>query len=321
MRRRELLLMATAMMGAPAVRAQLKAIPVVGFLGSTGPGPYALNMAAFREGLAEAGYVDGQDVALEYRWAEDHYDRLPGLAADLVDRKVNVIATGSMPSALAAKQATSTIPIVFETGIDPVEAGLVTSFARPGGNLTGVCMLTAALMPKRLEFLSELVPGASVFGLLVNPNTSTANRMIGEVEEAARAKGVRLEMLKAGNEGEIDAAFSKLAQLHADALVVIPDPFFLGRREQLVALASRDTVPAIYPLREFAAIGGLISYAASITAAFHLLGTYAGRVLKGEKPADLPVQQPTTFELVVNLKTAKALGLTVPPQPSRAPTR
>ena len=282
MRRRELLLMATAMMGAPAVRAQLKAIPVVGFLGSTGPGPYALNMAAFREGLAEAGYVDGPDVALEYRWAEDHHDR-PGLAADLIDRKVNVIATGSIPSALAAKQATSTIPIVFETGIDPVEAGLVTSFARPGGNLTGVCMLTAALMPKRLEFLSELVPGASVFGLLVNPNTSTANRMIGEVEKAARAKGVRLEMLKAGNEGEIDAAFSKLDQLHADALVVIPDPFFLGRREQLVALASRDTVPAIYPLREFAAIGGLISYAASITAAFHLLGTYAGRVLKGEK--------------------------------------
>jgi putative ABC transport system substrate-binding protein len=252
-------------------------------------------------------------VALEYRWAEDHYDRLPALAADLVDRKVDVIATASMPSALAAKQATSTIPVVFETGIDPVEAGLVASFSRPGGNLTGVCMLTAALMPKRLELISELVPQASVFGLLVNPSTSTADRMIGDVEEAARAKGVRLELVKAATETEIDAAFARLAQTHAAALVVIADPFFLSRREQLLALASRYAVPATYPLREFATSGGLMSYAASITAAFHLLGSYAGRVLKGEKPADLPVQQPTKFELVVNLKTARALGLTVPP--------
>jgi putative ABC transport system substrate-binding protein len=300
-------------MGARAVRAQQNAMPVIGFLYSSSPGPYAVSMAAFRQGLNELGHVEGQNVAFDYRWAEDHYDRLPGLAADLVAHKVNVIAAGSMPAALAAKDATSTIPIVFETGIDPVEAGLVASFARPGGNLTGICMLTAALMPKRLEFLSELVPQASIFGLLVNPSTSTAERMIGEVAEAARAKGVRLEMLKASNEGDIDAAFAELIRLHASALIVIPDPFFLGRREQLVALASHYAVPAIYPLREFAVVGGLISYAASITAAFHLLGTYAGRVLKGEKPADLPVQQPTTFELVINLKTAKALGLTIPP--------
>jgi putative ABC transport system substrate-binding protein len=293
--------------------AQQKAMPVIGFLGSTGPGPFAANVAGFRQGLAESGYVEGLNVALEYRWAEDHYDRLPALAADLVDRKVDVIATASMPSALAAKQATSTIPVVFETGIDPVEAGLVASFSRPGGNLTGVCMLTAALMPKRLELISELVPQASVFGLLVNPSTSTADRMIGDVEEAARAKGVRLELVKAATETEIDAAFARLAQTHAAALVVIADPFFLSRREQLLALASRYAVPATYPLREFATSGGLMSYAASITAAFHLLGSYAGRVLKGEKPADLPVQQPTKFELVVNLKTARALGLTVPP--------
>jgi putative ABC transport system substrate-binding protein len=313
-KRRELLVLLGGAMTAPrGARAQQKAMPVVGFLGSTSPGPFAQNIAAFRQGLNETGYVEGQNVALEYRWAEDRYDRVPGLDADLVARKVDVIATASMPSALAAKDATSTIPIVFETGIDPVEAGLVASFARPGGNLTGVCMLTAALMPKRLEFLSELVPQASVFGLLVNPSPSTAQHMIGEVEEAARAKRLQLPILKAGTESEIDAAFAGLVQLHAGGLAVLPDPFFLSRREQLVALASRYAVPAIYPLREFVASGGLISYAASITAAFHLLGIYAGRVLKGEKPTDLPVQQPTTFELVVNLKTAKALALTVPP--------
>ena len=203
--------------------------------------------------------------------------------------------------------------MVFETGIDPVEAGLVGSFARPGGNLTGVCMLTAALMPKRLELLSELVPEARLIGLLVNPTNSTSERMIGDVQEAARAKGVRLELLKATSKSEIDAAFAMLIRLHAGGLAVIPDPFLFSRREQLVALASRHAVPTIYPLREFAASGGLISYAASITAAFHLLGIYAGRILNGDKPANLPVQQPTTFELVVNLKTAKALGLTVPP--------
>jgi putative ABC transport system substrate-binding protein len=295
------------------LRAQQKAMPVIGFLGSTTPGPFAPFVAAFHRGLSEAGYVEGQNVLTEYRWAEDHYDRLPGLVADLVGRKVDLIVTGSMPSALAAKEATSTIPILFETGIDPVDAGLVASFARPAGNLTGVCMLTAALMPKRLELLSELVPQASAIGLLVNPTPSTAAQMIRDVQEAARVKGLRLAILTASTEIEIDAAFTELIRLHAGGLAVIPDPFFVSRREQLVALAAYHAVPVIYPLREFVASGGLISYAASITAAFRLLGTYAGRVLKGEKPGDLPVQQPTTFELVVNLNTAKALGLTVPP--------
>jgi putative ABC transport system substrate-binding protein len=313
MRRRQLLFfLGGAMTAARTLRAQKRAMPVVGFLGSTSPGPFAPFVAAFRQGLSETGYVEGQHVAIEYRWAEDHYDRLPGLAADLVGRKVDVIATGSMPSALAAKGATSTIPIVFETGIDPVKAGLVASFARPGGNLTGVCMLTAELMPKQFELIYELIPQGNAISLLVNPTSSNAERMISDVREAARAKGVHLDVLKAATESEIDSAFTGLVQLHAGALVVAPDPFFFSRRDQLVALASRGAIPTVYPLCEFAASGGLISYGANITAAFHLLGTYAGRVLKGEKPGDLPVQQPTIFELVVNLKTAKALGLTVP---------
>jgi putative ABC transport system substrate-binding protein len=293
--------------------AQQKAMPVIGFLASTSPEPLAHFVAAFRQGLSETGYVEGQNVALEYRWAEDHYDRLPELAAELVGLKVDVIATNGMPSALTLKKATSTIPIVFETGIDPVEAGLVASLARPGGNLTGVCMLTAALMPKRIELLTELAPQANIIGLLVNPTHSTAEQMIDDVEKAVRTKGLQLPILKASTESEIDTAFATLVQLHAGALAVVPDPLFLARREQLVALAARHAVPVIYSGRETVEAGGLISYAASFTAAFHLLGIYAGRVLKGEKPADLPVQQPTTFELVVNLKTANALGLTVPP--------
>jgi len=293
--------------------AQQKAVPVIGFLASTSPEPLAHFVAAFRQGLSETGYVEGQNVALEYRWAEDHYDRLPELAAELVGLKVDVIATNGMPSALTLKKATSTIPIVFETGIDPVEAGLVASLARPGGNLTGVCMLTAALMPKRIELLTELAPQANIIGLLVNPTHSIAEQMIDDVEKAVRTKGLQLPILKASTESEIDTAFATLVQLHAGALAVVPDPLFLARREQLVALAARHAVPVIYSGRETVEAGGLISYAASFTAAFHLLGIYAGRVLKGEKPADMPVQQPTTFELVVNLKTANALGLTVPP--------
>jgi len=293
--------------------AQQKAMAVIGLLASTSPEPLAHFVAAFSQGLSETGYVEGQNVALEYRWAEDHYDRLPELAAELVGLKVDVIATNGMPSALTLKKATSTIPIVFETGIDPVEAGLVASLARPGGNLTGVCMLTAALMPKRIELLTELAPQANIIGLLVNPTHSTAEQMIDDVEKAVRTKGLQLPILKASTESEIDTAFATLVQLHAGALAVVPDPLFLARREQLVALAARHAVPVIYSGRETVEAGGLISYAASFTAAFHLLGIYAGRVLKGEKPADMPVQQPTTFELVVNLKTANALGLTVPP--------
>jgi len=236
------------------------------------------------------------------------------LAAELAARRVDVIvSTGGTPTALAAKSATSTIPIVFRTGGEAVELGLVASLARPGGNLTGVSLLTDELTPNRLELLSELVPQAGVIALLVNPNNASSERFIRDVQEAARVKGVQLTILKAGSESEIDAVFATFVPPHAGALVVGTDPFLSSRREQLVALASRHAVPAIYAWREFAASGGLISYGSSLTAAFRLVGIYAGKILKGAKPADLPVQQPTTFELVVNLKTAKALGLTVPP--------
>jgi putative tryptophan/tyrosine transport system substrate-binding protein len=299
-----------------AARAQQKAMPVIGYL-STGLSrdPNSPNLAAFRQGLSETGYVEGQNVAIEYRGAEGHYDRLPALAADLVSRKVDVIVSvGGTPTALAAKNATSTIPIVFRTG-EPVADGLVASLARPGGNLTGFGMLLGELTPKLLELLSELVPQAKMIALLVNPNNpGVTERVIRDMEEAARAKGVQLPILKAGTESEIDAAFASLVQLQAGALLVSADPFFFGRREQLVALASRHAVPAIYPWGEAVQVaGGLISYGPSFPAIFREIGIYTGRILKGAKPADLPVQQPTTFELVVNLKPAEALGLTVPP--------
>ncbi len=315
MKRRDLLILGGAAVAWPlAAHAQLKAIPVIGYLSSTSPGSAARLTAAFHQGLSETGYVEGQNVAIEYRWAEGHYDRLPALAAELVGRKVDVIvSTGGAPTALAAKSATSTIPIVFRIGADAVELGLVASLARPGGNLTGVSLLADELTPKRLELLSELVPQAGVIALLVNPNNTNAERNIRDGQEAARAKGVRLTILKAGSASEIDTAFATFVPLHAGALVVSADPFLTSRREQLVALASRHAVPAIYAWREFAASGGLISYGSSLTAAFRLVGIYAGKILKGAKPADLPVEQPTRFELVVNLKTAKALGRTVPP--------
>jgi putative tryptophan/tyrosine transport system substrate-binding protein len=310
-RRRELILLLTgAMATVPGLRAQQKTMPVIGFLGS---GSGRASVAAFRQGLSETGYVEGKDVAIEYRWAEGSYDRLPALAADLVASKIDLIVASAPPSVRAAKNATTTIPIVFLIGIDPVAEGLVASLARPGGNLTGFSMFSTELMPKRLELLSELVPQAGVIALLVNPNNSNAEQVIGDVREAARAKGVQLHILKVGTESEIDAAFGSLVQPQAGALLVGSDPFFAGRREQLVALASRHAVPAIYEWREFVEAGGLISYGTSLAASLRQLGTYAGRILKGAKPADLPVQQPTTFELVVNLKTAKALGLTVPP--------
>ncbi len=295
-----------------AVRAQQKRVPVIGFLSIGSPGPNAPFVAAFRQGLSETGYVDGQNIAIEFRWAEGRDDRLPALAAELVGRNVDLIKTGGTNAILAAKSATSTTPIVFLGGGDPVATGLVASLARPGGNLTGFTFMGSELPPKRLELLSELVPRAKVIALLVNPNNRDAERITRDVQEAARVKGVRLPILKAGTEGEIDAQFATLVQLQAGALVVSADPFFFSRREQVVALASRQAVPAIYEWREFAASGGLISYGTNLTSANRQVGIYAGKILKGAKPADLPVQQPTTFELVINLKTAKTLGLTVP---------
>jgi len=311
MNRRKLILLLSGAVGALSrtLRAQQKAMPAIGFLGSASPSHI---LAAFHQGLGETGYVEGQNLAFEYRWAEGRYDRLPALAADLVVRNVDLIAADGIPAALAAKSATSTIPIVFAVG-DPVDLGLVASLARPGGNLTGVSTMAPELSPKRLELLSELVPQVGVIALLVNPNNSNTERTTRDMQEAARAKGVQLHILTAGTESEIDAAFATLVQLHAGALVVGGDPFFANRREQLATLAATRGVPAIYQSREFAEAGGLISYGLNFTAAFRQVGIYAGRILKGVKPDDLPVQQPTTFELVVNLKTAKALGLTVPP--------
>jgi len=313
-RRALLLLLGGAMTAVRALRAQQKAIPVIGFLNGTSPDAAAPFVAAFRQGLNESGYVDGQNAAIEYRFGEGRDDRLPALVADLVGRNVDVIvAAGGAPLALAAKSATSTLPIVF-TGVgDPVALGLVASLARPGGNVTGFSLLSVELTPKRLELVSELVPWAGVIALLVNPNNPQTEGVVRDVQEAARAKRVELPVLKAGVDSEIDAAFASLVQQQAGALVVQADAFFTSRRGKLVALAARKGVPAIYALREFSAAGGLISYGSSLTATYRQAGIYAGRILEGAKPADLPVQQPTTFELVVNLKTANALGLTVPP--------
>jgi putative tryptophan/tyrosine transport system substrate-binding protein len=307
-----MLLLGGAMTVARVLHAQQKAMPVIGYLNTASLGPFAQDVAAFRQGLSDAGWIEGQNVTIEYRSAEGRYDRLPSLAAELVDRKVDVIVAAGTPATVAAKSATSTIPIVF-TSSDPVGSGLVASLARPGGNLTGLSILTIEMMPKRLELLSELVPQSNVIALLVNPTNTTTEDVIREVQEAARVKGVQLSILRAGTKDEIDGAFDSLVQLHVGALVVGPDPFFNGQRDQLVALASRHAVPAIYPWREVAAVGGLITYGPSLTATSRQMGIYVGKILNGAKPADLPVQQPTTFELVVNLKTAKALGLTVPP--------
>src|SRR4051794_33495246 len=314
MNRRHLMLLLGGAMTSPWVvlRAQ-EAMPVIGFLSSRSPDESSALVAEFRQGLRESGYVEGQNVAIEYRWAEGSYDRLPSFAADLVRRKVNVIfSTGGLPAALAAKGATSAIPIVFAMGGDPVRESLVTSLARPGANITGISFLVTELHRKRLELLSELVPEAKVIALLVNPNFPDAEHQTREVLEAATSKGVLVSVLKATTEGEIDAAFASLVKLHAGALLVGGDAFFASRRDQLVGLATRKAVPAIYQGRGFAAAGGLISYGSSSPASFRQAGVYVAKILKGARPADLPVQQPTKFELVINLNTAKELGLTVP---------
>ena len=311
MRRRDVITLITgAAAGWPlGASAQQPDLPVVGYLGATsgGPGP------AFRRGLSEAGFVEGRNVAIEYRWAQGEYDRLPALAADLVARRVTVIFSSSITSTLAAKAATSTIPIVFDVGVDPVAFGLVTSLSHPGGNLTGVAFLLGELWPKRLQLLHELVPKAGTIGVLVNPANSNSGANTRNLEPAAKALGLQLEVLPASTEPDIQAAFATIQRRRVDALLVGDDPFFNSRSSQLPAMAAAHLVPTIYFAGEFAASGGLISYGPSFTAMTRLAGEYTGRILKGIKPADLPVQQPTAFELVVNLKTAKELGLTVPP--------
>lgn len=315
MRRRDLLggVIAGAALTPVLARAQQKSMPVVGYLGLTTPGLFAGLLAAFHQGLSETGYVEGKNVTLEYRWAEGRGDQLPALAAELVARNPDVIAThGGAVTARVVRDATSTIPIVFETGIDPVAAGLVGSMARPGGNLTGVSILTSELNPKRLELLSELVPQASVTAMLVNPKNASTDRIIDQVSRAAESRGMRLEVVTASAEEEYEPAFA-LARAKAGALLVGNDPVFFSRHKQLVELARRYSIPAIYEWREFVEAGGLMSYGTSITGMHRDKGRYVGRILAGAKPADLPVLQPTTFELVINRKTADALGLTIPP--------
>ena len=296
-----------------AARAQQPAMPVVGFLNGGTPEGYAPMVAAFRQGLNEAGYVEGRNVAIEYRWARGQYDRLSELAADLVRRQVTVMIASSTPAVLAAKAATTTIPIVFTTGDDPVKLGVVASLSRPGGNSTGVTTLNVEVAPKMLELLHEMVPKATVIALLVNPaNSAQAEATTRETQIAARRLGLELHVLHASAEREFDAAFASAVQLRAGALVIGADIFFNTRSEQLGALAFRYAVPAIFPWRESAAAGGLMSYGTNITSLFRQVAIYSSRVVKGEKPADLPVQQPVKLELIINLKTAKALGLQVP---------
>jgi putative ABC transport system substrate-binding protein len=295
-----------------AARAQQPAMLVVGVLSTRAPGADPHLLAALQRGLKEAGFVEGQNVAIEYRFAANQYDRLPELAADLVRRRVAVIATMGSPAAPAAKAATATIPVVFGIGDDPVTLGLVTSLNRPGGNLTGVTVLSAELGPKRLELAHELVPTAAIVAVLVNPSNTNTEPLSRDLQSAARAIGLQIHVLQASTEHDIDAAFATLLQVRAGALVIGTDPFFNSRSDQLAALALRHAMPTIYQFREFAAAGGVLSYGASITDSYRWVGLYTGRILKGEKPADLPVQQSTKVELIINLKTAKALGLTVP---------
>jgi putative tryptophan/tyrosine transport system substrate-binding protein len=314
MKRRNLITVLAGAVAYPLLAgAQQKAMPVIGYLNGTTPEANAPQLAAFRQGLSETGWVEGQNLKIEYRWAEFHYDRLPGLAADLVSHKVDVIAAcGGADEAFVAKDATSTIPTVFNTGADPVETGLVASLARPGGNRTGVTLLTQLLWQKRVELIAELVPQTRVIGLLVNPNRAQVGRVIDSTQQAVDAKGLQLEILKAGTEAEIDAAFATAVQRQIGA-VVVSDPLFDSLAKQVAAAAARHAVPAIYIQRKYVADGGLISYGAIITTAYQQVGTYVGKILNGGSPADLPVQQSTRFELVINLETAKALGLTVPP--------
>ena len=316
MRRREFitLLGSTAAAWPLAVRAQRPVIPVIGYLHSGSSAPYAHLVGAFRQSLKEAGYVEGENVAIEYRWAEGHYDRLPALAAELVGRHVAlIVAQGGDPPVLAAKSATATIPVVFTISSDPVRLGIVRSLNRPGGNVTGFWPYTSLLGTKRLELMRQLLPASASIAVLVNPDNPNADLDVTELQNAARALGQSITFVRARSETEIDVVFATLGEWRASALLINTDPFFLARRDQFVSLAARNRMPAIYAQREFVAAGGLMSYGADLADGYRQVGIYAGRILKGEKPADLPVVQPTKFEMAINLKTAKALGLDIPP--------
>ena len=315
MRRREFItLLGSAAATWPlTARAQQPTIPVVGFLNAASAKSYARQLSAFLKGLGEAGYVDGQNVAIEYRWADGQNDRLPALASDLLHRQVTVIAATTTAASLAAKAATTTIPIVFETGADPVQLGLVPNLNHPGGNITGVTQINQEVTPKRLQLLHELVPAASIMALLVNPASPyQAKTQSSAALLAAQTLGLELHVLNASTDRDFDAAFTNVVQLRAGGLVIASDPFFIGRSEQLATLTVRHAVPTIFETHEFAVAGGLLSYGADITDTYRLAGVYTGRILKGDKPADLPVQQATKVELYINLKTANALGLNVP---------
>jgi ABC-type uncharacterized transport system substrate-binding protein len=293
-------------------RAQQPALPVIGFLNSASPGTYGRYVAAFRQGLKEAGYVEGQNAAIEYRWAHGQYERLPALAAVLIHHPVAVLAATSTPAALAAKAATTTVPTVFTTATNPVELGLVASLSRPGGNVTGATQLTVEIGPKRLELVRELIPTATVVGLLVNPTNPIARTLSRDLEAAARTLGLELNVLHASTERDIDEAFATFVQRRVSVVVFAADSFFNSRSKQLGALTLRHAIPTIFGYHEFVDAGGLMSYGGSIADSYRWAGTYSGRILKGEKPADLPVQQVTKIELLVNLKTAKAMGIEVP---------
>jgi len=316
MRRREFITLlgsATATAWPFAATAQQSAMPVVGFLSARSPGESASALAAFRQGLGESGYFEGKNVVIEYRWAEGQYDRLPALAAELVSRQVTVIAaTGGEMSPLAAKAAATTIPIVFSLGGDPVEAGLVASLNQPGGNLTGTTLMAVEMAPKRLGILRQLIPNASTVAMLVNPKYQTTAAEVRNVEDAARALGIKMSVLNASTEDEIDTAFTTIVQQKADALIIGTEPFLLGQRDQLVRLAARHSIPTIYFVREFVDAGGLLSYGPSVANGYRQVGVYTGHILGGAKPAELPVLQPTSFQLFINLKTARALRLNVP---------
>jgi putative ABC transport system substrate-binding protein len=316
MRRRDFitLLGGTAFAWPLAARAQQAAMPVVGFLSSTSPDSYAIRLRAFRQGLKEAGYVEGQNLAIEYRWAEGQNNRLPVLAAELVHRQVDVIvAGGGTPCAVAAKAATGTIPIIVEVAVDPVAIGFVASLDKPGGNITGVTNLNVEIGPKRLELMHELLPSVTVIGVLVNPaNPALFEPFVQSLEAAANRLGLELHVLNASTDRDFDPVFAALVQLKAGALVIGPDVFFNSHIEQIAALAFGHALPAVYQYRPFVEAGGLLSYGSDETETYHLVGAYTGRILKGEKPANLPVVQSTKVELIINLKTAKAFGLTIP---------